>query len=432
MAIPTQFSVTGVRSSPIANPASPQDKPRTIDAENVSLIDGASVLPALSVGGIDAPESYTPESVIVIDAPSAVTPESAANINAPSAVSAAAQPTTDAPVALNAIASVVTNTPVVVVSEAVAGIDTPSALNSQSASAIDTPSAATSQVQPSTDTPSSLPAESVAPISTPTALTANTGTLTTPPFPLKHPRILSSNKLLGYSSVTSDVGGSPLNALIPNTWEKWRPSGMGFYKVVLTSAQPIDTICIGAHNLGSRGITVSPQYRETDTGTLTQFAGARAPSGDSAIMFHRSSTVNAKVIEIYISGGTSAEVGHISAGLALQMQRPIFNGHTPYTDSDVTEYYSNRSESGEIIGRQIRRRGFEATADFQNIDDTWYRVYFAPFKQAIKTVPFYFAWNLDEYPLDVAFAETTGDISASMQNGVRTKRSGLSIPMRGV
>jgi len=105
------------------------------------------------------------------------------------------------------------------------------------------------------------------------------------------------------------------------------------------------------------------------------------------------------------------------------MQRPFFNGHTPITDSDVTEYYSNRSESGEIIGQQIRRKGFETQAQWNNIDDGWYRSYFAPFKQYVKTRPFFFAWNLLEYPDDVGFCRINQDIRSPIQNGSTTKRT---------
>jgi len=382
MAIPTQFSVTSTRTSPIANPSAPQDIPQSLDAENVSIVDGAEVLSSLSSVAVDTPNALTSESGVSIPLPAELTAKVQAAID-------------------NAVT---------IPAEAQAGIDAPSAATVQPSATITTPTAATSQAE--------------AAIAAPSTLTTVTGTLTTPPFPLNHARILSSNKLQAFTSVSSDAGGVAENALKPNTWEKWRPSGTGFFKVVLGSQQEIDTICIGSHNFGTRGFTISPQYRETAAGPLIQFAGARTPSDDKPLMFHRSSSIDAEVIEIYISGpNVNGEAGYISAGLALQMQRPFFNGHTPITDADATQYYSNRTESGEIIGQQIRRQGYETSADWQNIDDTWYRIYFAPFKQAIKTKPFFFAWNLLEYPEDIGFCRISQDISAPMQNGTVTKRS---------
>jgi hypothetical protein len=390
MAIPTQFSVTKKAKRPIANPDNAQDLANVIRAESIGFISGASALPSKASGGTD--------SAVVIGSETVPAQDDASLIGALS----------------------------------VGSISNPSLIGSESAPVQDDASALPVVAQPSISNASAASTQSAPSISTPSTITPNAGTDITPSFPLNHARILSSNKLEGYSSVSSDVGGVALNALKRNTWEKWRPTAAGYFKVVLNSAQTVDTVCIGAHNMGSRGFTISPQYRETDGGPLLQFAGARTPSKDSAIMFHRSSAVNVKVLEIYVSNGTNGEIGYISAGLALQMQRPMFNGHQPYTDSDVTEYYSNRTESGEIIGKQIRRKGYETTYEWNNISDEWYRVYFAPFKEAIKTKPFFVAWNLLEYPDDVAFGETSGDISTSMQNGTMIKRSSLSFTLKGV
>lgn len=371
MAIPTQFSVTSKATSPIANPSAPQDLPKQLDAENVSIVDGAEVLSSLSSAAVDTPSALTSESGVTIPLPSELT------------------------------------------ARVQASIDTPSAASAESTQAIDTPTAATS--------------ESVAPIATPSTLTTVTGTLTTPPFPLNHARILYENRLEQLDSANSDIAGStPINAIKPNTWERFNNplGGNGYIRFDMSATRGIDTVCVGAHNAGSKSYNFIAYYRETLTGPLIQFSTGVTPDTDAPIMFHRSNLVSAKVIEVYFNGGSEGfSIGYISAGVALQMQRPFFNGHTPITDADATQYYSNRTESGEIIGQQIRRQGFETSADWQNIDDTWYRTYFAPFKQAIKTKPFFFAWNLLEYPEDVGFCRVSQDVSAPMQNGTVTKRS---------
>ena len=272
-------------------------------------------------------------------------------------------------------------------------------------------------------------------IDTPSALTPNAATPTSGPFPLNHARILYNNKLFGYESVTS-VKGVPLNALTPNTWQRWifdssaTSSGI---RVDLPAAVTMDCICIGAHNLGAIGATVSITY-STDGTTFVDWAPDFDVGGRAAIMSYTQTPKQVKAIQIFIQAGTTATgyIGYISAGEALQMQRPFFNGHQPYTDADVTEYYSNRTESGNIIGRQIRRRGYETTYEWQNIDDAWYRYNIPVFKDYAKKWPMFVAWNLLEYPDDVAFGETTGDIKASMQNGTRTKRTGLSFTLKGV
>jgi len=314
-------------------------------------------------------------------------------------------------------------------------IKEPSALSAKSSAAISNPVALSAEDKSSVALPSAASAESAPSISAPSALTANQATQTSGPFPLNHARILYNNKLFGYESVTS-IKGVPLNALTPNTWQRWifdsstTSSGI---RVDLPSAVTMDCICIGAHNLGAIGATVSITY-STDGSTFVDWAPDFDVGGRAAIMSYTQTPKQVKSIQIFIQAGTTATgyIGYISAGEALQMQRPFFSGHQPYTDADVTEYYSNRTESGNIIGRQIRRRGFETTYEWQNIDDTWYRNNIPVFKDYAKRWPMFIAWNLLEYPYDVAFGETTGDIKASMQNGTRTKRTGLSFTLKGV
>lgn len=382
MAIPTQFSVTSTRSSSIANPLLPQDAPQVIDAENVSIVDGANVLVSLASGAIDAPIEATAQPVTDIDNAVTIPAESAETVGAPTAASA----------------------------QAAAAIDNASALPAESAAAVDTPAAATS--------------ESASAIATPAALTAKPGTATTPPFALNHARILWDNLLTNYVSVAKDSGQTPANALTPNTWQRWTFGAGGSVTITLPTNVDIDTVCIGAHNLSGSDYTVGATYDTTTSGSFVAFATGKTPTTNSAIMFHRATSVSVRRLRITCSGtGVGRFIGYISAGIALQMQRPFFNGHTPITDGDATQYYSNRTESGEIIGQQIRRQGFETSAEWQNLDDTWYRTYFAPFKQAAKLRPFFFAWNLLEYPDDVGFCRISQDISAPMQNGVGTKRS---------
>ena len=270
-------------------------------------------------------------------------------------------------------------------------------------------------------------------------LTPVAGTRTTPPFALNHPRFLVSNILQGYDTVTatsSTPSSTPLNALKPNTFEKWRFSTSDSTLNVDfgETAKQFDMLCIGGHNLGNATANVQVWYKPSVGAAFLQFAQAEQLSfgQNKPLCFYSQTILSAVEIELRITGCNGVpEMSYVSAGVALQMQRPIFNGHTPITDGDVTSYYHNKTESGNIIGQSIRSQGYKTEYSWQNIDDTWYRTYFAPFKQAIKTQPFFIAWNLLEYPLDVGFGRVAQDISTSMQNGTVTKRGGLSFELLG-
>ena len=190
----------------------------------------------------------------------------------------------------------------------------------------------------------------------------------------------------------------------------------------------MDTVAIGAHNLGSVGYAVGVSYSVDLVSAFIAFKVGQNPTEDTAIMFHNSSTVSVRRLKVTISGTGDAFVGSVYAGIALQMQRPFFSGHTPLPLSAVTTRYSSMSEGGNFIGEEIRRLGYKTSADWSNLENDWYRFYFQPFVKSARTLPFYFAWNLLQYPLDVGYCKTSEDIAPSY--GVKT-RLNVSFSMVG-
>jgi hypothetical protein len=227
-----------------------------------------------------------------------------------------------------------------------------------------------------------------------------------PPFPLNHPRILYKNLLEG-SGVFTTTGINGGRTLIPNTADRWTFSSDGNITYTLAGVQNVDSIGIGAHNLG--GCTVTARYNSG-----TAFASIVAVN-NIAIFFHLSSAVIASDITISITnvGVTSRFVGAIYAGVSLQMQRPYFAGSSPINLNRVTKFYSSRTETGNVIGREIRSENFETSADFSNLSNDWYRAYFDPFVESARRYPYFYSWNFQGYPLDIGYCETTEDINPS-------------------
>lgn len=269
------------------------------------------------------------------------------------------------------------------------------------------------------------------PIPAPILITPNAQGLTAPPFPLNHARILYRNELFTSLSVTATSGTDPLNAIKPNTYEAFTFTGNTELVATLSANQQVDTICIGAHNLGDDGgtVTVSIDDNESDPVTVSD---SIAVTDNTPIMFHFPAEYSAKRVIVSFTASTANEkrIAYISAGVSLQMQRPFFSGHNPINNADVTSYYNNRTQSGNIIGQEVRRLGFKTAASWKNLDDGWYRNYIPAFKESSKTLPFFFAWNLLEYPQDVGFCRISEDISAPY-SGVRNLRT-LDINLLGV
>ena len=274
-----------------------------------------------------------------------------------------------------------------------------------------------------------LPSLPVATTSTPTAITANPLDAESPPFPRKHARIFYDSILLN-AAVSSNVGASPSFVLIPNTAQRWTFTATTTNELVFTlpANRNIDTVCIGAHNLS--GATISVEYDPAASGYVPFHADIEPVTND-AIMLHISSTVSVTKLKISITGLTgSFFVGSVYAGIALQMQRPFFGGHTPAVLARQADYYSSMSESGNFIGVEVRRRAIESSADWKNITDTWYRQYVVPFLASAETLPFYFAWNLEQYPTDVVYCKNITNIAPSY-SGQRNLMT-FSIPLVGI
>lgn len=241
-----------------------------------------------------------------------------------------------------------------------------------------------------------------------------------PPFPLSNPRILYQS-VLG-DSTSAGGGVNRLGMLNPSTWDRWTFTASSGATLVaeftLPSNQSVDCAAIAAHNIADIGANVRLDYSTTTGGAWVEFASSASPINNNAIMVFLESPISVRRIRVRISGGSgSGYIGVLSAGLALQMQHPIYGGVNPITLNRVTDYFNNRSESGEWLGRQIRRRGLQSSVSFDRLTAPWYRQYFDPFVRAAREAPFFFAWRPSDYPAEVAYCWTDGDISPSNSGG---------------
>ena len=93
-------------------------------------------------------------------------------------------------------------------------------------------------------------------------------------------------------------------------------------------------------------------------------------------------------------------------------------------------YYDAWTETGNMVGRALRSVQLEGDFSWDNLPDAWYRTYMPAFIESATRFPYMIAWNLLEYPNDVAMAFTDGDISSSY-SGTRNLRS-VSFSARGI
>mgnify|MGYP003635011658 FL=1 len=237
-------------------------------------------------------------------------------------------------------------------------------------------------------------------------------------------RIAYENKL----TATTTTGAEAL--LIPNTWERWAlADGAVTLLLQTTAASTINYIAMAAHNLFTAGTTRINIQVSTTVGSGWFTVCDQSIISNAPIFCSLDDYLNIVEVRITFTGGTSREIGVVYAGESLIMQRGLFSGHNPINLSSMTEYRNAMSDSGQFLGRRIKRKGQQSSFAWANLTDDWYREYFQPFVVSAKTTPFFIQWRPDYQPLECAFGYTTADISPSNQGGT-TRMMSVNFTMR--
>lgn len=180
----------------------------------------------------------------------------------------------------------------------------------------------------------------------------------------------------------------------------------------------IDTLIIAAHKLV--GCTVLVETSSTTGGAFTTRATI-VPTDNStiAVMFNNAGAPH--VIRRYrltISGApTTAEIGIIRGGVALQMTQPVFGGVRPIGLNRMVETRHSISETGQWLGRTIQRQASGTEMDWTHLKSDWYRANFQPFSLALPQTPFGLIQNALRMPESVAWC-WTDKVPAPVNMGV--------------
>jgi len=217
-----------------------------------------------------------------------------------------------------------------------------------------------------------------------------------------------SGTQIGFDNLlTASTTSAAEVALIPNTWERFRPSSGALTVKFQTSANAeVNFIGIAAHALA--GETVLIQTAATVGGALTDVESVTFPdNGPIMVTFDTRTIREVALVSTLIA---ASEIGVVSAGSFLEMPRNIYGGHSPITLSQQTDYQSVMSESGQFLGRTITRKGLETTFDWQFLEPDFYRDTFQTFVESARTLPFFLKWRPDKFSNEVVFGHTTNDI----------------------
>lgn len=224
--------------------------------------------------------------------------------------------------------------------------------------------------------------------------------------PLNHARILYA-PIAG--TITAD-GTDGVLAANDFTFQRWACGTLPANWTLVTAANAnVDTVFIAAHNLGSTGSTVLVQTAATVGGTFTTRATI-VPTDNStiAVMINNAgSPYVIREIRIRVTGASSAvQIGIIRAGVALQMQRPVYGGIMPIGLNRVVETRHSLSETGQWLGRTIQRQARRTSMNWMHLTAAWYRANFEPFSLTLPQSPFGLIQNPSKMAESVAWCWT--------------------------
>ena len=228
-----------------------------------------------------------------------------------------------------------------------------------------------------------------------------------------------NNARIGYKNLLSTSATVEARKMLTaNTYERYRPlTGLITVRFQLATASLIDYVAIGAHNAGTHdnGVDILVQYSSTVAGALTTIRNMQF-SDNQANMILFDAVTAAEIAITFNAATVGLELGVIYSGVALEMERSIYGGHSPIDLAAKTKYQSVMSDSGQFLGRNIVRQGAENSFSWKHLTPSFYRNKFQPFVEHAKKLPFFIMWRPSEYST-ASFGYTSSDIVPSNMGG---------------
>lgn len=239
------------------------------------------------------------------------------------------------------------------------------------------------------------------------------GLIITPTISKPHyPRIGWDNKVTAsnVSAASETTAGPATNLANPDTVGGWISGSTAEQLVTVTGLTgESDYIGIARHNLGSTGATVSVEglTAESSPSWVEVFEGALfADDAPVVLQFEKDFYTGLRVR--IIPDGTAPRAAVLYAGELLAMQKGLQPGHTPLSKGQDTELATGRSEAGEHLGAIVVGQSLSSRADFRLLTAAWYAENMASFIAAANLgAPFFFAWDPENHPEDVAYCWLT-------------------------
>lgn len=222
------------------------------------------------------------------------------------------------------------------------------------------------------------------------------------------------------------------NVANPATNLFWRSESTEVQYITISAGlnSGADYVGFANHNLSSAGIAYQVQG-SNDGIDWDDISDEIIPDSDAPhVQIFTLAVYTLYRIKLTPTGDTVPRIAVLYLGKMLVLQRRTYVGHTPITMARETTLSNNRSETGQFLGRVVRREFLQCGIELQNLTPEWYRSYFDDFAEASRTTPFFWAWRPIDYPAEVGFCWAMDDIVPKNQrnNGMMQ----TSIKLQGI
>lgn len=231
--------------------------------------------------------------------------------------------------------------------------------------------------------------------------------------PLTHARIAHSGTWATSGTITASTTAAGYFESAPDdslTYEYWKPTALPADWENETGSFTADYCAVASHDLFSTGCSVKVQY--WDGASWVDIIGTTVVA-DNSPLFFIFEPVTADKFRLRITSGTgNPEIGVIRFGEAMQMTQPVYGGIAPPHLNRNTVLTTNNSETGQYLGRSVRRVALPFSFPFAHLKAAWVYSTFREFVLSVESEPFFMAWRPETFT-DVFYGFTEGPVQAS-------------------
>lgn len=243
----------------------------------------------------------------------------------------------------------------------------------------------------------------------------------------KAPLVLWDNIFLdGTVTASTEAADAPVeNALTDSTWDYWQPTTTsGTVSLTLGSSTTASALGIAAHDLGSKGATVTVKRGATTVATVN-------PTDDTPILILFASA-SSTTWSVEITGAIAAfSIGNMILGVPTVFESGVVPAYTPLYMSETVELLQNQSLGGQFFQNRVIRKSAETSIQLNILERSFIEgATFQNFRNYYNDgSAFYWAAGPSVFEDDVAFCRRTsgGELRPTFESNGIFYRVGLQL-----